>query len=53
MEPFAFYNVVMPPKDVDRMANSVDPDQAAPEEGAAWSGSAMFALSYLHQYLTF
>ena len=25
-----FYNAVVPPKDVDRMANNVDPDQTAP-----------------------
>ena len=25
-----FYDEVMPPKDVERMANSVDPDQTAP-----------------------
>ena len=25
-----FYNEVIPPKDVERMANSVDPDQTAP-----------------------
>ena len=25
-----FYNEVMPPIDVERMANSVDPDQTAP-----------------------
>ena len=30
MKQFNFYNEVMPPKDVDRMANSVDPDQTAP-----------------------
>ena len=28
------------------MANSVDPDQTAPE-GAVWSGSALFAYSIL------
>ena len=27
---FNFYIEVMPPKDVERMANSVDPDQTAP-----------------------
>ena len=27
---FNFYNAVMPQKDVDRLANSVDPDQTAP-----------------------
>ena len=29
---FNFFNAVMPPKDVVRMANSVDPDQTAPYE---------------------
>ena len=32
----------MSPKDVDRIANSVDPDQTAPR-GAVWSGSTLFA----------
>ena len=32
------------------MANSVDPDQTAPE-GAVWSGSTLFAETYLSQYL--
>ena len=36
----------MRPKDADRMANSVDPDQTAPL-GAVWSGPTMFALAYL------
>ena len=31
------------------MANSVGPDQTAPE-GAVWSGSALFAETYLSQY---
>ena len=30
------------------MANSVDPDQTAPE-GAAWSGSALFAYAILSE----
>ena len=34
--------------DVDRMANSVDPDQTAPL-GAVWSGSALFAQAYLSE----
>ena len=39
----------MPLKDhADGMANSVDPDQKAPS-GTAWSGSALFALTYLSQ----
>ena len=32
----------MSPNDADGMANSVDPDQTAPQ-GAVWSGSALFA----------
>ena len=40
----------MPPKDVERMANREDPDQTAPW-GAVWSGSALFAQTYLSQYL--
>ena len=35
---------------VDRMANSVDPDQTAPL-GAVWSGSALFAKAYLSENL--
>ena len=34
------------------MANSVDPDQTAPVE-AVWSGSALFAQTYLSQYWEF
>ena len=33
-------------KSTDRMANSVDPDQTAPI-GAVWSGSTLFAQTYL------
>ena len=40
----------MSPNDADGMANSVDPDQAAPV-GAAWSGSALFAQTYLSENL--
>ena len=40
----------MCPKDADRMANSVDPDQTAPL-GAVWSGSALFAQTYLSENL--
>ena len=40
------YHRVMSPTDADRMANSVDPDQTAPQ-GAVWSGSALFAQTYL------
>ena len=38
----------MSPNDVDGMANSVDPDQAAPL-GAVWSGSALFAQTCLSE----
>ena len=40
----------MSPKDADRMANSVDPDQTAPV-GAVWSGSILFAKAYLSENL--
>ena len=40
----------MRPKDADRLANSVDPDQTAPV-GAVWSGSALFAQTYLSENL--
>ena len=40
----------MHPKDADGMANSVDPDQTASEE-AVWSWSALFAETYLSQYI--
>ena len=39
----------MCPKDVDGIANSVDPDQTAPL-GAVWSGSKLFA-TYLSENL--
>ena len=39
----------MCPKDADTMANSVDPNQAAPLGAAVWSGSALFAQTYLSQ----
>ena len=42
----------MHPKDADKMAKSVEPDQTAPL-GAVWSGSALFAQSYLSQNLNF
>ena len=42
----------MRPKDADRIANSVDPDQTAPLGlGAVWSGSALFAQAYLSENL--
>ena len=37
------YYRIMLPKDADRIANSVDPDQTAPL-GAVWSGSALFSV---------
>ena len=40
----------MHPKDAVGTANSVDPDQAAPL-GAVWSGSALFAQTYLSENL--
>ena len=43
---------LMHPKDADRMANSVDPDQTASSE-AVWSWSALFAETYLSQYIEF
>ena len=44
------YHRVMHPKDADRMANSVDPDQTAPLV-AVWSGSALFAQTCLSENL--
>ena len=40
----------MSPNDADGMANSVDPDHAAPLR-AVWSGSALFAQEYLSENL--
>ena len=40
------------PKEADAMANSVDPDQTASSE-AVWSWSALFAETYLSQYIEF
>ena len=42
----------MHPKDAHGMANSVDPDQTASSE-AVWSWSALFAETYLSQYIEF
>ena len=39
-------------KDADGMANTVDPDQTASSE-AVWSWSALFAETYLSQYIEF
>ena len=44
------YYTVTSPNHADGMANSVDPDQAAPL-GAVWSGSALFAQAYLSEKL--
>ena len=44
------YHRVMRPNNADRMANSVDPDQTAPL-GAVWSGSTLFAQTYLSKNL--
>ena len=45
----------MHPKDAAGIANSVDPDQIAPRSslilGAVWSGSALFAQTYLSENL--
>ena len=45
-----FYRAVLCSKDTDRITNREDPDQTAPW-GAVWSGSALFAQTYLSQYL--
>ena len=42
----------MHPKDADGMATSFDPDQTASEK-AVWSWSALFAETYLSQYIEF
>ena len=44
------YNCEMCPKDVDGIANSADPDQTTPL-GAVWSGSTLFAQTYLSENL--
>ena len=38
-------------KDADGIANSIDPDKTAPFLGAVWSGSALFAQTYLPKNL--
>ena len=43
---------LMHPKEADAMANNVDPDQTASSE-AVWSWSALFAETYLSQYIEF
>ena len=40
----------MSPKDADRMANNVEPDQTA-LGGAVWSGSTLFVQAYLSENL--
>ena len=40
----------MHPKEADRMANGVDPDQTGPE-GAVWAGSTLFAQTCLSENL--
>ena len=42
----------MHPKDADGIPNNVDPDQTASSE-AVWSLSALFAETYLSQYIEF
>ena len=44
------YNWEMCPKEIDGIANSVDPDQTAPL-GAVWSGSTLFVQTYLSKNL--
>ena len=44
------YQRVMHPKDAAEIATSVDPDQTAPR-GAVWSGSALFAQTYVSKNL--
>ena len=46
----SFYYRWIGPKDIDRIANSVDPDQTAPL-GAVWSGSTLFAQTCLSKNL--
>ena len=45
-----FYSAVLCSKDANRITNREDPDQTAPW-GAVWSGSALFAQTYLSRYL--
>ena len=40
----------MHPKDADRIANSVDPDEATPL-GAVWFRSVLFSRTYLSKHL--
>ena len=43
----------MPPKDVERMVNSVNPDQTAPEEQFDQNLHCFGAQTYMSQYLEF
>ena len=45
-----FHSAILHSKDADRITNRVDTDQTA-AWGAVWSGSALFAHTYLSQYL--
>ena len=49
------YHRAKSPKDADRMANSVVPDQTAPRSdqglGAVWSASTLIAQAYLSENL--
>ena len=45
-----FFYRVMGSKDVEGMANNVDPDQTAPQ-GTVWSGSTLFAQTCLSENL--
>ena len=45
-----FYYRVTGPKDADRMANSVDPDQTV-SLGSVWSGSTLFAQTCMTENL--
>ena len=49
IETVGFYSAALCSKDADRITNREDPDQTAPW-GAVWSGSALFAQTYLSQY---
>lgn len=46
------FTPVMGPKDKERVASGVEPDQTAPS-GAVWSWSALFVYTHLSQKLQF
>ena len=48
---FYMYYAEVWPNDADWMANSVHPDQTAPEGASVWSGSTLFAQTSLGKYL--